>query len=57
MSVWPFPPMSNRGHYLDIATFDIAGNSRSTHVKDLRKPIGENGDKLLKNAFNRDGLN
>ena len=24
----------NRGHYQVIATFDITGNSRSTHVKD-----------------------
>ena len=28
---------SNRGHYPVIATFDIAGNSRSTHVKNLKK--------------------
>ena len=26
----------NRGHYPVFATFDIAGNSRSIHVKDLK---------------------
>ena len=27
----------NRGQYPVIATFDIAGNGTSTHVKDLKK--------------------
>ena len=35
----------NRGHYPVIATRDIAGNSRSTHVKDLKKTDWENGGK------------
>ena len=36
-----FTGAPKRGQYPVIATFDIAGNSRSTHVKDLKKPIGK----------------
>ena len=40
----------NRGHYPVIATFDIAGNSRSTHVRDLKKTDWEKWRKTLENC-------
>ena len=40
----------NRGHYPIIATFDIAGNNRSTHVKDLEKTDWEKWRETLENC-------
>ena len=40
----------SRGHYPGIATFDIAGNSRSTHVKDLKKTDREKWKETLENC-------
>ena len=37
----------NRGHYPGIATFDIAGNSRTTHVKDLKRTEWEKWKETL----------
>ena len=40
----------NRGHYPVIATFGIAGNSRFTHVKDLKKTDWKKWRETLENC-------
>ena len=44
-----FTGAPKRGHYPVIVTFDIAGNSRSIHKKDLKKTDREKYRETLEN--------
>ena len=41
---------SSRGYYPSFATFDIAGNSRSTHLKDIKRTVWDKSKKSIDNC-------